>query len=142
MEKFNHMKLNEMEDKEKYHEVSNGFAALEDLDAEVEINSASETRENIKISVKENLGYYELKNHKPWFHKECSKLSNQRKQAKLWWLQDQTELNGNNLSNVRCEANKHFRNKKRQYLRDKVNELAKNSETNIRDLYGGINGFR
>jgi hypothetical protein len=49
--------------------------ALEDLDAEVEINSAWETiRENIKISAKESLGYYEFKKHKPWFDKECPKL--------------------------------------------------------------------
>jgi hypothetical protein len=41
---------------------------LEDLNAEVEINSASETiRENIKISAKESLGYPEMKKHKPWF---------------------------------------------------------------------------
>jgi hypothetical protein len=39
---------------------------LEDLDAEVEINSAWETiRENIKIAAKESLGYFELKKHKP-----------------------------------------------------------------------------
>jgi hypothetical protein len=38
---------------------------LEDLDAEVEINSALETiRENIKISAKESLGYFELKKDK------------------------------------------------------------------------------
>jgi hypothetical protein len=40
------------------------FAALEDLDAEVDINSAWETvGENIRISAKESLGYYELKKH-------------------------------------------------------------------------------
>jgi hypothetical protein len=40
---------------------------LEDLDAEVEINSVWEViRDNIKISAKESLGYYELK-HKAWF---------------------------------------------------------------------------
>jgi uncharacterized metal-binding protein YceD (DUF177 family) len=40
MERFNLKKLNEVECKEKYHvEVSNRFAALEDLDAEVEINA-------------------------------------------------------------------------------------------------------
>jgi hypothetical protein len=39
MERFSPNKLNEIEGKEKYRvEVSNGFAALEDLDAEVEIN--------------------------------------------------------------------------------------------------------
>jgi hypothetical protein len=51
---------------------------------EIDINSAWETnRENIEISAKENLGYYELKKHKPWFDKECSKLLDQRKQVKM-----------------------------------------------------------
>jgi hypothetical protein len=64
MERFNLKKLNEVEGKEQYRvEVSNRFAALEDLDTEVEINSAWETiRENIKISAKESLDYYELRN--------------------------------------------------------------------------------
>jgi hypothetical protein len=90
MERFNLKKLNEVEDKEQFHvEVSNRFAVMEDLDAEVEINSAWETiRENINISAKESLGYYELKKHKPWFDEGCSKLLDQRKQAKLKWLQD------------------------------------------------------
>jgi hypothetical protein len=36
------------------------------LDTEVDINKAWETiRENIKVSAKESLGYYELKKHKP-----------------------------------------------------------------------------
>jgi hypothetical protein len=54
-ERFNLKKLNDVEDKEKFCvEVSNRSAALEDLDAEVEINSAWETiRENIRISAKE-----------------------------------------------------------------------------------------
>jgi hypothetical protein len=65
-------------------EVSNRFAAFEDLNTEVEINSAWETiKEKIKITAKENLGYFELKKHKPWFDKGCSKLLDQRKQAKL-----------------------------------------------------------
>jgi hypothetical protein len=78
---------------------------LEDLDTEVENNSASETiRKNIQISAKESLGYFELKKHKPWFDEGCSNLSDQRKQAKLQWLQDPGELNGDNLNNVRREA--------------------------------------
>jgi hypothetical protein len=54
MERFNLKKLNEVEGKEQYcAEVSNRFAALEDLDAEVEIDNAWETiRENIKILAK------------------------------------------------------------------------------------------
>jgi hypothetical protein len=41
MERINHKKLNEAEGKEQYHvEAQNRFAALVDLDTEVEINSA------------------------------------------------------------------------------------------------------
>jgi hypothetical protein len=41
---------------------------VEDLDAEVEINSAWETiRENIIMLAKDSPGYFELKKHKPWF---------------------------------------------------------------------------
>jgi hypothetical protein len=56
------------------------FAALEDLDTEFENYIIWETiKENIKISAKESLGYYELKRHKPWFDEGCSKLLDQRK---------------------------------------------------------------
>jgi hypothetical protein len=94
MDRFNLKKLNEVEDKEEFRvEVSNRFAALEDLDTEVEINSAWEMiRENIKMSSKESLGYCELK-HEPWFDEACSKLVDERKQAKLQWLQDPSEVN-------------------------------------------------
>jgi hypothetical protein len=51
-ERFNLKKLNQAEGEEQYRvEISNRFAALEDLDAEVEIISVWETiRENIKMS--------------------------------------------------------------------------------------------
>jgi hypothetical protein len=39
-------------------------------------------------SAKESLGYYELKKHKPWVNEEFSKSLDQRKQAKLQFLQD------------------------------------------------------
>jgi hypothetical protein len=73
MERFTLKKLNKVEGKEQFCvEVSNRFAALEDLYAEVEINSVWETiRENNKISAKESLGYFELKKHKPWFDEGC-----------------------------------------------------------------------
>jgi phosphomevalonate kinase len=76
MERFNLKKLNDVEGKEQFRvEISNRFAAMEDLDTEVEINSAWETiRENIKTSAKESLGYIEFKKHKPWFDEGCSTL--------------------------------------------------------------------
>jgi hypothetical protein len=92
----------------------------------VEINSAWETiRENIKISAKESLGYFEFKKHKPWFDKGCSKLLDQSKRAKLQWLQDPSEINGDNPNNVRREASRHFRNRKREYLKYKLMSLKR-----------------
>jgi hypothetical protein len=53
----------------------------------------------------------------------------------LQWLQDPSETNGNNLIIVRREVSIYFRNGKREYLKDKINELATNSKNkNIRDL--------
>jgi hypothetical protein len=67
-------------------------------------------------------------------------LVGRRKQAKLQWLQDPSEANEDKLSDVRREASRHFRNEKREYLKDKINELESNSRNkNIRDLYRGIN---
>jgi hypothetical protein len=138
--RFNLKKLNEVEGKEQYAEISNRFAFLEDWTQEVKINSDWETiRENIKISAKESLSYYELRKHKPWFDEGCSELLDQRKQAKLQWLQDPSEVNGDNLNNVRREASRHFRNNKKEYLKDRINELTTNNKNkNIRDLYRGI----
>jgi hypothetical protein len=105
------------------------------------LNSAWDTvGKNIKILARESLGYYALKKHKLWFIKECSKLLDKKKQAKLQFLQDPCEIKGDNLDNVRLEVSTYFRNKKREYLKDKINELKTNSKNkNIRDLYGGIN---
>jgi hypothetical protein len=48
-----------------------------------------------------------------------------------------------NLSNVRQGASRRFRNKKREYLKDKINELESNSKNkNIIDMYRGINEFK
>jgi hypothetical protein len=45
------------------------------------------------------------------------------------------------INNKRCKTSRHFRNKKRQYLKDKIDELAMNSKNkNIRDLYKGTTG--
>jgi hypothetical protein len=74
------------------------------------------------------------------FDEGCSKILDQRKQAKLQCLQDPSEINGDNMNNVRHEISRYFRNKKREYLKDKINELATNSKNkNIRYLSRGIN---
>jgi hypothetical protein len=91
---------------------------------------------SIKISAKESLGLYERKLHKQWFDEECSKFLDQRKQAKMQWLQNPNQSNVDNLKNVRREASRHLRNKKKEYLKAKINEHETNSKNkNIRDLY-------
>jgi hypothetical protein len=45
-------------------------------------------KENIKTLAKEDLGLYEVKQHKPWFDEEWLGFLDQRKQAKMQWLQD------------------------------------------------------
>jgi hypothetical protein len=61
----------------------------------------------------------------------------------LQWFQDSSEINRNNLNNVRHEASRYCWNKKWEYLKDKINELATNTKNkNIRDLYRGINEFK
>jgi hypothetical protein len=58
-------------------------------------------------------------------------------------LQDPSEANEDNLSDVRREGSRHFRNEKREYLKDKINELESNSKNkNTRDLYRDVNEFK
>ena len=144
MERFNLGKLNELEVRKQYQiKISDWFAALENLSYGEDIDRAWENiKENIRTSAKESLGLSELKQHKPWFHDECFFLA-QRKQAKMQWLQDPNKSNVGNLNNVRCEASRHFRNKTKEYLKAKIDELETNNKIkNIRDLYRGINDFK
>jgi len=80
-ERFNLRKLNELGVKEKYQiEITNRFAALENLNGDENINGVWENiKENIKTSAKESLGLHEWKQHKPWFDKECVNFLDQRK---------------------------------------------------------------
>jgi hypothetical protein len=60
----------------------------------------------------------------------------------MQWLQDPNQSNFDNLNNARHEATRHFRNKKTEYLKAKINELEINSKNkNIRELHTGISDF-
>ena len=138
---FNLRKLNESEVREQYQiEITNKFAALEILN----VNRTWENiKENILTSAKESLGLHELKQNKPWFDEECLGFLDQRKRAKMQWIQDPSQSNVDILKNVRREFSRHFRDKKKAYLRAKIEELETNSKIqNIRDLYRGINDFK
>ena len=59
----------------------------------------------------------------------------------MQWVPCQSNVD--NLSSVRREVSRHFRNKKKKYFRAKIEELEANSKIhNIRDLYRGIIDFK
>jgi hypothetical protein len=64
-------------------------------------------RENIKISDKENIGCHELKKHKPSFDEGSKELLDNRKEAKLQGAQNPSEINDDNLNNIRREARRY-----------------------------------
>jgi hypothetical protein len=47
----------------------------------------------------------------------------------LQWIQDQNEINGDKLNNERREVTRYFRNKKRKYLKNKINEFERTVRT-------------
>jgi uncharacterized protein (DUF2461 family) len=77
------------------------------------------------------VGLYEMKQHKPWFDEECSQFLDERKQAKLQWLQDPNQSIVDNLNNVTHEASSHFKNKKKEYSKAKIDDLETNSQTKV-----------
>ena len=65
------------------------FAALENSNDNEKINRVWDNIKHIiKTSTKQSLGLYEMKQHKPCFHEEFLRFLDQRKQAKMQWLQD------------------------------------------------------
>jgi hypothetical protein len=58
-------------------------------------------------------------------------------------LQNPNQISEGNLKNLRSETSTIFRNKKREYLKGKINELKTNIKNkNIRDFQRGINEFK
>jgi DNA repair ATPase RecN len=71
--RFNLRKLNDLGvRKQNQIEITNRFAALENISKDEDINRAWESiKEYIKTSATESLGIHERKQHKPWFDEEC-----------------------------------------------------------------------
>jgi hypothetical protein len=56
-------------------------------------------------------------------------------QAELRWLQNQSEINGDNLNNVICETRINFRDKRREYLKGKIKSFKQIVRTEISETY-------
>jgi len=83
-------KLNELEVREQYQiEITNRFAALEILNDDEDVDRTWENiKENIQTSAKECVGLHDLKQNKHWFDEDCLGSLDQRKRAKMQWIQD------------------------------------------------------
>ena len=61
----------------------------------------------------------------------------------MHWLQNPNQSHADVLKNVGSEDTRHFRNKKKKYLRAKINKNeTKIKIKNIRDLYRSISEFK
>jgi predicted RNA-binding protein Jag len=113
---------------------------LENLSDDEDIDRAWKSiKENIKTSAKGSLGLHEMKLHKPWFDEECLGILDQKKRAKMQWVQNPSQTNVGNLNNVKRDASRHFRNKRKTYLKATIEELETNSKIkNIRTCIGAL----
>jgi hypothetical protein len=64
----------------------------------------------------------------------------QRKQAKMHWLQNPNQNKVDNLNNIRWEASRHFSNKKQIYFEAKLDELETNNK--IKKSQGFVKGHK
>jgi len=55
------------------------------------------------------------------------------------WIHDPRQRNIQSPNNIRRDASRHFRNKQKVKLKDKIKEIETNSKFN---LYKGINNFK
>ena len=75
----------------------------------------------------------------PGFLKNCYIFLGRRTQAKRQSLQDPNQSNLDNMNNARRDASRHFRKKKKEYLKAKMSALETNSKNkSIRDLFVGV----
>ena len=57
----------------------------------------------------------------------------------MQWIQDPSRSNVDNLNNIRRDTSRHFRNKKKAYLKVKIEGLETNSKiNNVRDCIGAL----
>jgi len=92
-QRFMLRKLNEPEVREQCQiEITNRFAALENMNDDEDVNRTWENiKEDAQTSTEESLGVHELKRNKPLFDEECLVFLDQRKRAKMQWIQDPSQ---------------------------------------------------
>jgi hypothetical protein len=66
-----------------YVEIKNRFAALVNLDDQMDINRVGKLLQNFKISEKQNLRCYGLRKHNPRFNKESYKIFKSKERSQI-----------------------------------------------------------
>ncbi|PSN48471.1 hypothetical protein C0J52_11717 [Blattella germanica] len=126
--------------------ITNRFETLEcseenvATEEETNINRERESiRDTIKLSASESVGLLNKRQSRKWFDDECADMINKRILAKMNWIREPNEQNSEQLCSIRRETTKFLKNKKREYLKEKINDLEINAKNrNIRELYQGI----
>ncbi|PSN44834.1 hypothetical protein C0J52_16203 [Blattella germanica] len=89
-----------------------------------------------KRSASESVGLLKKRQSRKWFEDECADMVNKRKLAKMNWMREPNEQNSEQLCSIRLETTIFLKNKKREYLKEKINDLEINAKNrNIRELY-------
>ncbi|PSN55555.1 hypothetical protein C0J52_12130 [Blattella germanica] len=111
------------------------------LEYQIKITNRFETlecsEENVATEEENNINR-ETRQSRKWFDDECADMVNKRKLAKMNWMREPNEQNSEQLCSIRRETTRFLKNKKREYLKEKINDLEINAKNrNIRELYQG-----
>lgn len=116
---------------------------MENFDNKVHMNRAPDSIKNIiKTLAKESPCHYEWKHHKPLFDIVCSKLLDQRKQAKLQWLKNPNKWMEIILTLQHVKVVQLLGWGWREYLKEKINQLANIVTIQLLNWYRGTNEFK
>jgi hypothetical protein len=90
VKRYNVKKLNKLEVRKEYEiKIEERFEAVENVNHSEYINRAWENiKENVKTQAKNSPDLHEMKQHKPLLDEERLRFLDQRKQAKMQWVED------------------------------------------------------
>ncbi|PSN40818.1 hypothetical protein C0J52_15311 [Blattella germanica] len=98
------------------------------LEYQIKITNGFETLEcseenTIKLSTSESVGHFKKRQSRKWFDDECVDMVHKRKLAKMNWMREPNEQNSEQLCSIRRKTTRFIKNKKREYLKEKINYL-------------------
>lgn len=97
-------------------------------------------KETIKVVVSDTMIGKQKKMKKPWFNSSCEEALNRRKETRLQWINDPSNLE-KEITYKECqkETNNIYRFKKRKYTKDILQDAETNHRDNkSRELYHNI----